>query len=140
MVSSEPISIERQVGAPKSHAYIPFVQHSVDTQSGVLERGCDCGCLGCGLVQAGGCRAWLRRVERAVFSDISGRNATQRGVGVVEEATVTGVVFGGDRRVVVQRQGWGNWSRHISTFDFFVGACARGSGVSRQRCNIGSAP
>ncbi|MGE2817453.1 NAD(P)/FAD-dependent oxidoreductase [Mycobacterium heidelbergense] len=79
--------------------------------------------------------AWSWEVERAAFDDILLRNAEEQGAKVDEEATVTRVVFDGDRPAAVEwksRDG----RQHTLTFDFLVDASGRAGVLSQQHFHI----
>jgi flavin-dependent dehydrogenase len=80
--------------------------------------------------------AWSWQVERAAFDDILLRNAAEQGVQVHEEASVTNVIFDGDRPSAVQWQSGADQSRHTSTFDFLVDASGRAGVLSRQHFDM----
>jgi flavin-dependent dehydrogenase len=80
--------------------------------------------------------AWSWQVERAVFDDILLRNAAEQGAEVIEEASVTNVIFNGNRPSGVQWQSRADQSSHTSTFDFLVDASGRAGVLSRQHFDM----
>jgi flavin-dependent dehydrogenase len=79
--------------------------------------------------------AWSWQVDRATYDDILLRNAGAQGAEVVENATVDGVRFEGDRPVAAT---WtdGDGSVHETRFDFLVDASGRAGVLSRQHFNM----
>ncbi|WP_330257133.1 tryptophan 7-halogenase [Nocardia sp. NBC_00565] len=75
--------------------------------------------------------AWSWQVERDVFDDILLRNATAQGAEVIEQATVTNVVFDGDRPTAVEWTADGQV--HTTPVDYLVDASGRAGVLAKQQ-------
>ncbi|MEV0295459.1 NAD(P)/FAD-dependent oxidoreductase [Nocardia sp. NPDC050710] len=76
--------------------------------------------------------AWSWQVDRAAFDDILLRNASEQGARVIEQATVTNVLYGSDGRpTAVEWTAHGDEQIRTTEFDFLVDASGRAGLLSR---------
>ncbi|MBF6520506.1 NAD(P)/FAD-dependent oxidoreductase [Nocardia farcinica] len=77
--------------------------------------------------------AWSYQVERAAFDEILLRNAAEQGATVIEGATVTDVVFEGDRPAAVEWKAAGEDEIRTIPCDFLVDASGRYGLLANRR-------
>ncbi|MEW1739321.1 NAD(P)/FAD-dependent oxidoreductase [Nocardia beijingensis] len=77
--------------------------------------------------------AWSWQVQRDVFDDLLLRNAAEQGAQVIEQATVTNVLFDGDRPTAVEWTVAGDDRVHTTEFDFLVDASGRAGVLAKHQ-------
>ncbi|WP_280252709.1 NAD(P)/FAD-dependent oxidoreductase [Nocardia abscessus] len=77
--------------------------------------------------------AWSWQVQRDVFDDILLRNAAEQGAKVIEHATVTNVLFEGDRPTAVEWTVEGDDQVNTVEIDFLVDASGRAGVLAKKQ-------
>ncbi|WP_330230391.1 FAD-dependent oxidoreductase [Nocardia sp. NBC_00508] len=80
--------------------------------------------------------AWSWQVDRAAFDDILLRNAAKQGAEIIEQATVTNVVFDGDRPTAVEWTGPDDDQTRTTEFDFLVDASGRAGLLAKRHFDM----
>ena len=84
----------------------------------------------------GDAQAWSWQVDRAAFDDILLRNAQEQGAEVVEQATVTKILFDETGRPSAAQWHRKDAAPQVTTFDYLIDASGRAGVLSQQHLHL----